>query len=106
MTVRSYQRQHLSLFAAGFINAAGTTQVTFGCQMTRIATGHYGLLLNDDNNLEDDETFAFATPKATAARYISVNDDSNSLKTIRVFTSAPAEVDTDIEVALYRPVNS
>ncbi len=105
MTLKSYQRQHLALWAAGFINAAGTTRVEFGCQMTRIAAGHYGLILDADNTLADiDETFTKVAPKASLARYVTVNDDSASLKTIRTFSSTPSSVDTGIEVALYRSV--
>ena len=49
MSDASYERQHLATHAAGFINAAGTTAINFGCQMTRIAEGHYGLMLDADN---------------------------------------------------------
>lgn len=105
MTVKSYDRQHLALFAAGYINAAGTTAVTFGCQMTRIATGHYGLILDADNGLVDDESFSFATVKNTDPRSAVVEDVSNGVKAIRVFTLVPSAIDSDIEVALYRPVN-
>jgi hypothetical protein len=106
MTVRSYQRQHLSLYAAGFINAAGTSVVTFGCQLTRIAAGEYGVLLGTGDGQVEAQTFTFVTPKATAARYPVVEDTSNNLKTVRVFTSVPSQVDTGIEVHLYRTVNS
>lgn len=105
MTVRHYQRQHLSVYAAGFINASGSTVITFGCQLTHIATGHYGLILDDSDGLVNDESFTFVTPKATAARYPVVEDTSNGLKTIRVFSSVPSIVDCGIEVALYRPVS-
>lgn len=105
MTVRSYQRQHLSLFAAGFINASGSSVATFGCGLTRLATGVYGLILDASAGLANNETFTFVTPKATAARYPVVEDTSNTLKTIRVFTALPSQVDTGIEVALYRTTN-
>ena len=105
MSDASYERQHLATLAAGFINAAGTTRVEFGCQMTRIAAGHYGLILDADNTLSDiDETFIKATPKAQAARYVSVNDASASLTTIHVSSTTASAVDTGIEVALYRSV--
>jgi hypothetical protein len=107
MTVRSYQRQHLSLFAAGYINAAGDTVVTFGCQLTRIASGEYGVILGASDGLVDNETFTFVTAKAGAAtRYPVVEDTSNTLKTVRVFSSVPSQIDTGIEVALYRPTNT
>jgi len=105
MTVRHYQRQHLSLYAAGFINAAGTSQVSFGCQLTRIAAGHYGLVLDANDGLPADESFMFVTPKASDVRYPVTEDTSNNLKTIRVFSSVPTAIDTGIEVALYRPVS-
>lgn len=105
MTVKSYDRQHLAVFAAGYINAAGTSQVNFGCQMTRISTGHYGLLLDADNSLIDDETFTFVTPKSSDPRYTSVVDTADNFKRILTATSLPSEVDTGIEVVLYRPVS-
>lgn len=105
MTVRSYQRQHLSLFAAGFINASGSTVVTFGCQLTWLATGQYGLILDANSGLVNNETFTFVTPKASEARYPVVDDTSNTLKTIRVFSSVPSQIDTGIEVELYRTTN-
>lgn len=104
MTRRSYQRQHLALWAAGYINGAGTSAVAFGAQMTRIATGHYGLLLGTDDTLTDiDETFSFVQAKGTEERWATVNDDSAALKTVRVFNQSAA-VDTDIEVKVFRSV--
>jgi len=105
MTVRSYQRQHLSLFAAGFINASGSSVVTFGCQLTRLGTGEYGVILDASAGLVNNESFTFVTPKDTALRYPVVEDTSNVLKTVRVFTGVPSQVDTGIEVALYRSTN-
>lgn len=107
MTIRSYDRQHLALWAAGWMNAAGTTQVTFGCELTRIGAGEYGLVLDDDHRLVDDETFTFVTAKAsgTDARSPQVVDTSNRLKTIHMFSAVPSAIDTEFEVVLYRPVN-
>lgn len=104
MAESSYERQHLALHAAGSINATGTTVVTFGCQMTRIGTGHYGLLLDPSNGLVDDESYTFAQVKGTTPRGPVVDDTSNTLKTIRVFSPSGAIADTPIEVAVYKTV--
>lgn len=107
MTVKSYDRQHLALWASGFMNGAGTTSVVFGCSLTRIATGHYGLILDSDHELEDDQTFIHVTPKGTSAgRVATVNDNSDSVKRINIFSLTPSAIDNPFEVALYRPVNS
>lgn len=106
MAEASYERQHLALHAAAYINGAGTTAVTFGCQMTRIATGHYGLVLGNDDGLVDDESYTFVQVKGTAARNAVVNDDSNTLKSIRVYSSGSPTVlaDAAIEIQLYKTV--
>lgn len=112
MSRRSYERQHLATYAAGSINAAGTTSTAFGCQLTRISQGVYGVLLGSspDNRassgLTDDENFTVVTVKGTTPAYKAVNDDSNTLKTVRVFdTNVFTLMDAAIEVMLYRPVN-
>lgn len=106
MAEASYERQHLALQAAGYINGAGTTAVTFGCQLTRIATGHYGLVLDANNGIVNDESYTFVQPKGTNPRNAVVNDDSNILKSIRVYTTGSPTVlsDTDIEIQLYKTV--
>jgi len=107
MTIKSYDRQHLALWAAGYMNAAGTTSVVFGCSLTRIATGHYGLILDSDAELEDDQTFIHVQPKGTSmGRTATVNDNSDSVKRINIWSMTPSAVDNAFEVALYRPVNS
>jgi hypothetical protein len=112
MSRKAYGRQHLAAFAAGFIDANGLTPVGFGCQLTRIAQGHYGVLLGEVNGLSsglvDNESFTTVTVKGTTAKYKSVVDDPSNLalKTIRIFdTSAPpTNSDADIEVTVYRSV--
>lgn len=107
MTVKSYDRQHLALWASGYMNGAGTTSVVFGCSLTRIGTGHYGLILDSDNELVDDQTFVHVTPKNTSMRRTAtVNDNSDSVKRINIWSATPTAVDNAFEVALYRPVNS
>ena len=108
MTVRAYQRQHLAIVAAGNINGAGTTSIGIGCGMTRIGTGQYGLVLPDDYGIQDNRTFSMASVKGTsaAARSAVVEDTSDTLKTIRVFNNSANAADNDIEVMLFRSVES
>jgi hypothetical protein len=106
MARRSYQLQHLAAFAAGTINAAGTTTVTFGCSMTRISTGNYGLILPSDANLQDRQTWTFVSIKGTAPRFKNVVDTTNALKTIQTFDGTGSAADADIEVTLYREVTN
>jgi hypothetical protein len=106
MADASYEKQHLALHAAGFINGAGTTQTTFGCQMTRLGLGSYAMLLDDSAGLVNDESFTFATVKGPIAnpKNVVVQDTSNQVKTITVFDNAPSNVNGDIEVALFKSV--
>lgn len=92
------------MHAAGFINGAGTTITTFGCQLTRIDTGHYALLLDASDGLVDDESFTKVQAKGTAARGPVVDDTSNTEKRIRVFNAAGAAADTAIEIAVWKSV--
>lgn len=104
MAEASYERQHLAVHAAGFINAAGTTQITFGCLMTKLNTGHYGLLLDVNSGLIDDESFTFPQTKGAAVLLPVVEDVSNRDKRIRVFDQAGSFVDSDIEVKVFKSV--
>ena len=104
MAEASYERQLLALQAAGYINGAGTTQVTFGCQMTRMATGHYALLLDDNNGVVSDESYVFVTPKGTAAASVTVNEVSNTRKDIYAWNMTGGALDTDIEVTMFKSV--
>lgn len=104
MAEASYERQHLALHAAGYINADGTTAVAFGCQLTRIDTGHYGLLLDASDGVVDDESYTFVQCKGTTHFNAVVNDDSNVLKSIRVHNAGASPADAEIEIALYKTV--
>lgn len=104
MSDAAYERQHLATQAAGFINAAGTTAISFGCQMTRFAAGHYGLLLDASSGVINDETFSQVQTKGTALRSITVQDVSNVQKSIRTFDAAAVAADTDIEIILLKSV--
>lgn len=106
MTVRAYQRQHLASFAAGFISSDGSSSIGIGCSLTRVAVGQYDLILPDDAGLQDRQTFTLVTVKGTAPRYKTVTDTSNTRKTVRVFDLVPSVVDSDIEVAVFRSVES
>lgn len=104
MTIANYNRQHLAVVAAGHINADGSTVQSFGCSLTRLDAGHYGLLLNDDSGIVDDETFLRVSVKGSAARTYSVIDVSNVRKDIFTFDSGLSPTSTAIEVALFRSV--
>lgn len=117
MTYASYEREHLALYAAGFINGAGTTSVAFGCQLTRLGVGVYAAVFGADNGLVNDQSYTFVTPKGpttSLAPSIITEDTSNLVKTIFARgitvtsggTLAMADVDTDIEVAIYRTVET
>ena len=105
MSLKSYEKQHLACYAAGHINGAGTTAVGFGCSLTRIGTGHYGIVLDANSGLVNDESYVFVTPKSTTAATRCVNDTSNTLKEIYVFDgSGSVLADTDIEIGIFRTV--
>ena len=119
MTYASYERQHLAMYAAGFINGAGTTIQAFGCGLTRVATGVYAATFTADNGLVNDESYTFVTaktplPSGAPKALITVEDTSNLVKTIFVesftritestFLSRPANNEFDLEVAIYRTV--
>ena len=104
MADNAYERQHLALQAAGYINALGTTQTTFGCTMTRTATGVYAMVLGSDDGVVNDESFTDVTIKGTNPRTAVVDDTSNTLKTIRVFNPSFAAQDNEIEVILRKSV--
>ncbi len=104
MADASYEREHMALHAAGYINGAGTTVLTLGCQMTRIAEGHYGMLLDASEGVVNDESFTMVQCKGTVSAGAVVQDLSNVDKRIRVTDNNASEVDTDIEVQLYKSV--
>lgn len=107
MADASYERQHLALQAAGAINAAGTSQVTFGCQMTKFAgTGHFGMVLDANSGVINDESFTFVTMKSSTAAFATVEDISNTDKRIHVFDDAGGSVEPSegIEVILFKSV--
>lgn len=106
MAEASYERQHLALHAAGSISGgSGSSQVTFGCEMTRISGGHYALLLDANSGLINDESFTFVTVKSPSPRFAVVEDLSNTEKRIRVFDDTGSSATPDaIEVALFKSV--
>jgi hypothetical protein len=109
MSEASYDVQHLALHAAGSINAAGATVTVFGCQLTRISTGTYGVILDADAGVTSDECFTMVTPKGNTF-VTSVVDTSDFLKTItnRRFDPTIPRVgslsDANIEVVLWKSV--
>jgi hypothetical protein len=109
MTFASYERQHLSVYAAGFIDAAGSVKQGFGCQMTRVGQGIYAVVFGADDGLVNNQSFTFVTPKGSStavATTVMVEDTSNTVKTIFVRTGTTVFTDTDIEVAVFRTVTS
>lgn len=109
MTFASYERQHLSVYAAGFISASGSVKQGFGCQMTRIGTGVYGVVFGADDGLVNNQSFTFVTPKGSSSSVATsaiVQDTSNTVKTIFLFGGTTVLVDADIEVAVFRTVTS
>lgn len=104
MADASYERQHIALHAAGYINGAGTTVLSIGALLTRIGTGHYAMLLDASQGLVDDETFMMVQCKGTTAAAPVVQDLSNTEKRVRTFDTGGAVANTDIEIELYRSV--
>jgi hypothetical protein len=105
MAEASYDKQFLAIQAAGFISADGATNFGFGCNMTRLGTGNYALLLDASAGVVDDESFMQVQPKGTAQRMATVVDTSNTVKEIFVSNDADAVVDTEIEVVLFKSVS-
>jgi len=109
MAYASYERQHLALWAAAYINAAGTTLIAFGCSMVKAATanaadGKYYLSLGAGDGLVPDEIFCFVQPRTTAPRFAVQSDQDNLTKEINVFNDTATSLACDIEVAVYRSV--
>ena len=105
MADASYQRQHLVLHAAGFIAGDGATQTTFGCQMTRIGTGDYALLLDPSSGLIENEAFMLVTPKTalTSSARLRTNN-TNFVKGFITQQPGGAAIDCSVEVAVFKSV--
>lgn len=105
MADASYDRQHLAVHAAGFINGAGTTQVVFGCSLTRISAGHFGLLLSSVAGVVDDESYTLVQTKGAESALPAVDDVSSTEKRIRIFDGITGGmVDADFEIKLFKSV--
>jgi hypothetical protein len=98
---RSYQRQQLAAYAAGYINAAGTTTIGIGCSMTRISVGIYSMILPTGAALQNRETFTYVTVKGTTPAFFTVEDENDFQKSIYTFNTSASAADTEIEVSLY-----
>jgi hypothetical protein len=112
---KPYERQHLGAFAAGFISADGHTAVGFGCSLTRMDLGMYGVLLGSDPKVHDSDLpkpqdFVFVTLKGIVPLFKGVLESTTNpaFKTIVVVNANGSEesfaTDTDIEVVVYRSV--
>lgn len=104
MAEASYERQHLAMQAAGYINADGSTVTTFGCQLTYLATGHYALILDASDGVVADESFMKVQAKGAVAVGPVVEEVSDTQKNIRVFNAAGAATDAAIEIGLWKSV--
>lgn len=104
MADNSYERQHIALQAAGYINGAGTTQLTFGCTMTRVSVGVYAMVLDASAGIVDNESFGTVTVKGTSPLSAVLQDTSNVVKTARVFNGSDVATDNDIEIILRKSV--
>jgi hypothetical protein len=104
MSLASYERQLLAMQAAGYINGSGSTVIAFGCQLTRISIGHYGLILDASDGVVADESFTKVQVKGTSSGAAVVQDLSDTEKRIRVFNSSASLADKDIEIALWKSV--
>jgi len=104
MAEASYERQHMALHAAGFISGDGATTTTFGCTMTRVATGTYAMVLDASSGVVSDETFLQVQPKGGTPRNAVGTDTSNQVKTIVLRDDVDSLADAAIEVALFKSV--
>jgi len=111
MSQASYQRQQLALWAAAYINAAGTTLIAFGCSMVKSsADGKYYLTLGAGDGLVTDDAFIFVQPRTTVPRVASQVDMPGTNLTKEIYVSSPEDgegggpKDCDLEVAVYRSV--
>jgi len=107
MTFASYERQHLSVYAAGFISADGSTKQGFGCTLTHVATGVYAVVFGADDGLVDGDSYTMVTPKGTSSTVslsTVVEDTSNNVKTIFVNSGGDTPTDAGLEIAVFRTV--
>jgi hypothetical protein len=105
MALANYDREHIAVHAAGWMNGAGTSSMAWGCSLTRFTAGHFGLLLDASQGVVDNETFTVVQIRnATLVRFPVVEDVSATQKNVRVFDSSGAVAAADIEVILNKIV--
>ena len=118
MTYASYNRQHLALYAAGYISGDGNTSIGIGAGITRVGTGVYAVVFGADDGLVDDQSFTIANVKSAVGTsgspkaLITVEDTSNLIKTLFVqgLTSLAAgtlilqNINADLEIKVFRSV--
>ena len=104
MSQSSYNRQILATQAAAWISGDGATSFPLGCGVTRTATGTYKLILPTGEGVVDAQTFTNAQAKGATGLYAVVTDESEYIKTVRVFdnTSGSIPTDADVEVIVQR----
>jgi hypothetical protein len=98
-----YSSQILATVAAAEISADGSTPITYGCSITRFATGVYKLILPTGEGLIDEQSFTHVTGKGPAQAVFVVSDESIYVKTVSSFAdTAGTAVDDAIEVVVQR----
>lgn len=110
MASSTYNQQLLATVAAAQIYGAGSSPipstVTFGCSVTRFATGVYKVILPTGEGQADDASFTRAQPKSDSVGLMAVvTDESVYIKTVRIFDvagSGTEPLDADVEVVVDR----
>ena len=102
-----YNKQILALQAAASINGNGASDpVTYGCSITRTATGTYKLILPTGEGLSDPQTFTQVAVKggggSTAPCFAVVSDEADTIKTVVTFNASGVVTDSSVEVYLQR----
>ena len=98
-----YSSQILATVAAAAVGADGSTPITYGCSITRFATGVYKLILPTGEGIIDQQSFTHVTGKGPAQSVFVVSDENEYVKTISSFTDTTgAAVDDAIEVVVQR----
>lgn len=98
-----YSSQILATRAAAAINADGSTPITYGCSITRFATGVYKLILPTGEGLIDQQSFTHVTGKGPSQAVFVTTDENEYIKTISSFANTGGTaVDSNLEVTVQR----
>lgn len=104
MASSSYNKQLLATQAAATINGDGTTPISYGCSITRTATGVYKLILPTGEGLIDAQTFTHVTTKggSSTPAYGVASDESDFIKTVITLDAGGLLVNSSLEVIIDR----